>query len=200
MSTESQTQLKFYFDPVCPWAWRTSLWIREVAKVRPLSVEWDFLSLQAVNSGKETLKDTHFRSEGIFRTMALVRRQYSPEEANKLIDKLYLEIGQACHDRKEDIGQPEPVKAALQSAGLDPALYEQAMQDPATLDDVQQAHSRSVELGSFGVPSLMLPENTKTTFGPVIDRVPTGEDAGQLWDHVAWMMGRPEFFELKRSR
>lgn len=200
MSNENPRQLKFYFDPVCPWAWRTSLWIREVTKVRPLSVEWDFLSLQAVNSGKETLKDTHFKSEGTFRTMALVRRQHNPAEANQLIDQLYLEIGQACHERKEDIGQPETVKAALSKAGLDPALYDQAMQDPSTLEDVQQAHSQSVQLGSFGVPALMLPENTKTTFGPVIDRVPTGEDAGELWDHVAGLMGRSEFFELKRSR
>ena len=73
---DNQTSLRFYFDPVCPWAWRTSLWIREVAKVRPLSIEWDILSLQAVNKGKDSLKETHFKSEKGFRIMALLRRKY----------------------------------------------------------------------------------------------------------------------------
>ena len=200
MTTETNSRLLFYFDPICPWAWRTSLWVREAAKVRPLTIEWDFLSLQAVNAGKESLKDSHYKSEPAFRTMALVRRQFEAERANDLIGKLYLEIGQAHHERKEDITQPEVLKAALQAVGLDPALYDQAIADPTTLDDVQKSHSGAIELGSFGVPSLKLPENPKTTFGPVIDRVPTGEDAGELWDHVSWIMGRSEFYELKRSR
>ena len=32
----TQKEVTFYFDPICPWAWRASLWIREVAKVRPI--------------------------------------------------------------------------------------------------------------------------------------------------------------------
>jgi len=37
-------------------------------------------------------------------------------------------------------------------------------------------------------------------FGPVITSVPTGEDAGELWDHIAWLATRDDFFEYKRSR
>ena len=200
---DNQTSLRFYFDPVCPWAWRTSLWIREVAKVRPLSVEWDFLSLQAVNKGKDSLKETHFKSEKGFRIMALLRRKYGPTEANQLIDKLYLELGQATHDRKEDIGEDSVVLAALKNIGLDESLLPEAMADNSTLDDVLNAHNKIVEQGGFGVPTLVLQNTggtTKPAFGPVIDRVPSGDDAGELWDRVEWMMQRPEFFELKRSR
>ena len=200
MSVESKPVLRFYFDPVCPWAWRTSLWIREVAKVRALQVEWDFLSLQAVNAGKDSLKDTHFKSEGTFRTMALLRREYNPAQANELIDKLYIEIGQAYHDRHEDLSQAQVVKGAIERVGLDPALYDRAMQDPLTLEEVERSHRQAIELGSFGVPSLLLTGNAKTTFGPVISQVPTGEEAGEMWDRIEWLIGRPEFFELKRSR
>ncbi|MEM8533256.1 MAG: DsbA family protein [Chloroflexota bacterium] len=197
--------IDFYFDPVCPWAWRTSLWIREVMKVRPLQVTWQFFSLQAVNKGKETLKETHFRSAPGFRTMALLRRQYPANEANTYINQLYLALGQAAHDRKEDIGQNTIVEAALESLQLDPTLVTTALNDPTTLDEVIQSHEHIVGMGGFGVPTLVLIDSTgkplqKPGFGPVLDQVPHGEDAGQLWDRVVWLLQRPEFFELKRSR
>jgi hypothetical protein len=37
-------------------------------------------------------------------------------------------------------------------------------------------------------------------FGPVIDSVPQGEAAGELWDRLVWLMRQPSFFEVKRSR
>src|SRR5690349_15015868 len=89
-NAQDTINLRFYFDPVCPWAWRASLWIREVQKVRPVKVEWDILSLQAANKGQDSLKESHFKSEKGFRVMALLRRHYRPEEANQLIDRLYL--------------------------------------------------------------------------------------------------------------
>lgn len=195
------TKVRFYFDPVCPWAWRASLWMREVAKVRDIEIEWDFLSLKAVNSAnKENLKDSHFMSEAGFRVMALLRREKAKDEANDLIDRLYIELGKARHDHQQDIGTGEVMQAVLSAVGLDTTLLNRAMSDDSTLDDVQNSHIEALRLGSFGVPALLLPAQTKTTFGPVLDRVPTGEDAGQLWDRVSWLMERPEFFELKRTR
>jgi hypothetical protein len=40
----------------------------------------------------------------------------------------------------------------------------------------------------------------KGFFGPVINSVPEREDAGELWDHVAWLAARDDVFEYKRSR
>jgi hypothetical protein len=37
-------------------------------------------------------------------------------------------------------------------------------------------------------------------FGPVIARAPRGEAAGELWDHVEWLIRQDGFFELKRER
>src|SRR3954468_23310779 len=45
------TEVRFWFDPVCPWAWITSRWMHEVTAVRDVSVEWRLMSLRMLNEG-----------------------------------------------------------------------------------------------------------------------------------------------------
>ena len=42
--------LHFYFDPVCPFAWMTSKWVRMVAEQRDYRVDWRFISLRILNA------------------------------------------------------------------------------------------------------------------------------------------------------
>ena len=50
--------IHFYFDPVCPFAWMTSKWVRMVAAQRDYTVDWRFISLRLINSGIDY--DSHF--------------------------------------------------------------------------------------------------------------------------------------------
>ena len=50
--------VRFYFDPVCPFAWITSKWVRMVASQRDYAVDWRFISLRMINSGIDY--DSHF--------------------------------------------------------------------------------------------------------------------------------------------
>jgi predicted DsbA family dithiol-disulfide isomerase len=46
----TDADIRFYFDPVCPFAWITSRWVRMVAAQRDYAVDWRFISVRMINS------------------------------------------------------------------------------------------------------------------------------------------------------
>jgi 2-hydroxychromene-2-carboxylate isomerase len=192
----SKREVQFYFDPICPWAWRTSLWIREVAQVRPIDVRWKFLSLDLVNraAGNQP-REGHLQSWKPMRAMALARR-HGGDEA---VDRLYLAVGRARHERELSLGDEAMIAAALEEAALDRAMLQAALDDPSTEQEIRDEYEAIASSGAFGVPTLVV-DGAAPLFGPVIDAVPTGEAAGQLWDRVSWLVEQPNFLELKRVR
>ncbi len=96
--------INFHFDPACPLAWRTALWMREVREVRPVDVTWRFFSLEVVNRKEGVTPD--FQKDGSWaahRTLALARRQ----GGNAAVERLYLALGAAQHGRRESIRDVE---------------------------------------------------------------------------------------------
>lgn len=189
------TRAAFYFDPACPWAWVTSLWAREVQKVRPVEFEWKFFSLAEVNE-LEPERNTALR------VIAQARR----EGGNEAVGLAYLAIGRAFHeDRIDRGGSPEDiaegVKPQLEAIGLDPAIADRALSDDSTLEEVLSEHRESVEkYNAFGVPWIVLDGEEHGFFGPVIGEKLEGEAAGELWDHFTWLDTQPYLYELKRGR
>ena len=67
-------------------------------------------------------------------------------------------------------------------------------------DRLLAEHQDGVDrVGAFGVPTISI-NGQRGFFGPVISTVPSGEEAGELWDHLAWLAARDNFFEYKRRR
>src|SRR5712691_6956553 len=100
--TTPPTSVNFHFDPLCPLAWRTALWIREVRKVRPVDVTWRFFSLEVINRKEGIEPDYHDGSGWAgLRTLALARQR----GGNDSVEQLYLALGAAQHGRKESIRQ-----------------------------------------------------------------------------------------------
>ena len=173
--------------------------MRQVRQVRPVGVHWRFFSLEVVNKGEDKTVDwENGRSAPVLRLLALVRRQHG----NDAVDRLYDALGQARFVRDEKLDDPAVGEAALVAAGLDRGLRAAALADPSTRGEVEAEHAAIVESrGAFGVPHLVLEGGDgPDMFGPVIDPVPQGEAAGELWDRLVWLMRQPGFFEVKRTR
>jgi 2-hydroxychromene-2-carboxylate isomerase len=191
------TRVSFHFDPLCPWAWQTSKWMREVENVRDIEVEWRLFSLEIVNGLEDNPHaDVLLKGRKALATLALVRRL----EGNAAVRRAYEALGQRVHESPAEALDDRVIRAALADADLDPAIFDRATQDESTLDDVRLEHERAVvEVGAFGVPVIVLPSG-QGMFGPVVSKAPTGDAAGELWDHVEWLIRQDGFFELKRER
>ena len=77
-----EADLHFYFDPVCPFAWMTSKWVRMVAAQRDYRVDWRFISLRILNASidytthfPEHYEDEHTAGKRLLRVCARVRSE-----------------------------------------------------------------------------------------------------------------------------
>jgi len=196
--TKTPVSIYFHFDPLCPLAWRTALWVREVRGQRPVEVKWRLFSLEIVNR-KEGTEPDYVNGYGwaALRTLALAQR----EKGNEAIEKLYVTLGNAQHGRKESIREREVVDACAKEAGLGEGFVEKALADDSTAQDVLHDHEEAVQrYHAFGVPTIAFEGSEVGFYGPIIHTVPHGEEAGALWDYTAYALKQPNLFELKRDR
>jgi hypothetical protein len=172
--------------------------MQEVRRVRPVEVQWRLFSLEEVNKGEGTVDWEGGRTAPVLRVLTLVRRKHG----NEAVERLYEALGRAKFDRQEQLNDPAVCEAALEEVGLDRGLRAAALADSSTIDEVLAEHNDLVERdGAFGVPTIALDNGDGPgIFGPVINPVPEGEAAGELWDRVEWLLRQEGFFELKRSR
>jgi protein-disulfide isomerase len=189
--------VRFLFDPTCPWAWRASRWVRAAAEVRPLEIEWDLLSLAYINRDKadDTRQEQGEQRKPLMRLLELAR-----QEGTDAIDRLYTALGEAVHEDGQDPQNEATWEAALAIAGLDDDLLPQAHRLARLDAELAQRYDQAINAGAIGTPTLYFNGGDAPFYGPVIDAVPSGEDAGLLWDHLAWIAMQPYFYEFKRSR
>lgn len=188
----------FYFDPICPWCYQTSRWARALERLGEIELSWGLFSLEMQNAGEEPedMAAAHARSARALRTAVLAREV----GGQRAIGDFYAALGFRVHEQGEALDAPGTVEAALEDAGLEPALCEKAWADPATLERVASEHRALCDrTRSFGVPTIVL-DGGPAIFGPVVSEVPTDENAIELWRHVSWLVRYENFSELKRDR
>lgn len=202
------TRVGFHFDVMCPWAYQTSKWIREVRARRGLEIDWRFFSLEEINleAGKKHPWERPWSyGWGMLRVAALLRRS-SMEDC----DRFYEATGRALHEEGRKPHVPEVCKEVMAEVGLDPAVVDDAIADGTTHDDVKADHDAAVAAGGFGVPILVFDgdggggregaSGRRQVFGPVIVPAPTGDDALALWDLTVAYSKVPHLYELKTPK
>lgn len=212
MNSSDVADLNFYFDPVCPFAWMTSKWVRMVAEQRDYDVDWRFISLRIINADVDYdahfppgYEDGHNAGLRLLRVAARVRAEYG----RAAVGPLYLAIGTRIFDTATDgeatMGSDQGDRAFLEpilrDVGLTPDLLDAL--DDASLDAelrTETEEALSLTGKDVGTPILQFRPPTGTAFfGPVISRLPSPQEAVRLWDNVLGLASFPGFAELKRS-
>ena len=192
-------EITFSFDPMCPYAYQASKWIREVRDTIGLDVQWRFFSLEDVNreDGKKHPWERPWSyGWGQMRVGALVRR----EHGNDGVGRWYAAIGRAFFEDGVKTYVPEVHADVIAQAGFDPSLVERAIADATTSDDVMADYDECrTHHGGHGVPTIVLPSG-HAIYGPVIVPAPTGDDAIALWDLVRAMERFPHLYELRHPK
>lgn len=202
-------QVRFYFDPLCPWCWITSHWLHdEVAPHRDLDIDWRPISLMVRNEGsvpdgpeQEEYLEKHAapmkRSFGLLRIVEALRE----DGKAAVVHDVYMAFGKHFHHAEDglefDIGQ------ALTEAGVDPS-YAKAYDDTAYDVAVRASTKEAEEVAGddVGTPiiSFEVDGEWKGYFGPVIPQVVRGEAALRLWDGLDALIRTDGFYELKKTR
>ena len=187
----------FWFDPLCPFAWISSRWILEVEQVRDIDVSWHVMSLAYLNQDKDIpdeYREMLAPAWGPVRVLVAAAQKHGDE----VLLPLYNAMGTRIHLGKEQISR-ELIAAAVAEAGLEPELVD-AMDDSSYDEAVAASHHEGMDQvgDDVGTPTIAI--EGAAFFGPVLSKIPRGEEAGQLWDGCVAVAKVPYFYELKRSR
>jgi 2-hydroxychromene-2-carboxylate isomerase len=187
----------FHFDPMCPFAYATSLWLRDVRAQTGTTINWRFFSLEEVNRAegkKHPWERPWSYGWSLMRIGALLRRRDM-----SALDAWYAGIGTELHERGGKPHDPDVARRLLKELGLGGDSLKEALADPTTHDDVWADHQRVIGAGGYGVPTLFFP-GEHCLFGPVLIDPPRGERALRLWDVVTGMLEFPHLYEIQRPK
>lgn len=188
--------IRFYADPRCPWCYQTSRWVHRLEEAGHVTVDWRPFVLDVANRGDEGRRAPDSGSAPALRLLVEVRRRAGSAAAGRF----YSAIAGAVHDRGAAADDAAALRAALQAAGVDPAIVDDVMADASTWAAVLAEHDEAVrDYRAFGVPTIVL-ESGEAMFGPIIVDVPDEADSVELWRHFSWLTRNRNVAEIKRER
>ena len=190
------TEVDFHFDVMCPWAYQTSKWIRNVRAQNGLIINWKFFSLEEVNlrEGKKHPWERDWSyGWSMMRIGAILRRQSMDN-----LDKWYERSGRALHEEGKRPHDPDVARHLLEEIGMDPNIVDESLLDESTHEEIKDDHQRVIDAGGYGVPTLFFRDHP--LYGPVLIDPPEGEKAMRLWDTVVSWLEFPDLYEMQKLK
>lgn len=217
------SSIEFFFDPMCPFAWVTSRWVHEVRSQRDVEVAWRFISLEEVNAkkfeedearvarGEEPQLPPQYRDisrlgNRLLRVAAALR----DAEGNRAVEDFYTSVGTQLHNHglSREIWQGAELDAAFDRLVTDAGVSVEVLRDAeddrwgkVVREETELALSRTGD--DVGTPIITWDldrPGEASLFGPVISRIPRGDEAVRLWDAVETVALTPGIAEFKRSQ
>ena len=191
--------VKFWFDPACPFAWITSRWITEVEKARDIKVDFNVISLGVLNEDKQDQNDPETKAlwQGA-RTAHLVRERHGADK----VAEFYTAAGTRIHNEGYGVERyGDALPEALNEIGVSDVdeILDESTKDTHN-DALRDSTKEALSLVGDDVGTPIIVVGDHGFFGPVLTRIPRGEEAGKLWDGFVILAEYPAFAELKRAR
>lgn len=191
----SPTELTFWYDPRCPWAWVSSRWITEVESQGLITVTWQLMSLARLHEWDHDYEAEKFEKVRITTRAAAAAALAVGDD---ILGPAYSAIGRRIHlehqtpdaqlvaDVYEELGIPAGTFDLAHSAEYDAYIAKQ--------------HDAAVELAGEDLGTPVISYNGKAFFGPVLKAAPKGAEAATLWKAMQLLAEVDGVYEIKRSR
>jgi len=190
-------EFELFYDYHCPFVYRASLLLANVAAERKPKVGWRYFSLTQVNSREpgwtvwDASSTERVRGRLAFKSAEAARRQ-------DRFDAFHSALLHARHIDRLDIDEVNVVEQVAVDSGLDIDRFRRDLNDATILEALARDHQHAVAAyGVFGTPTFVF-SNGASAYIRLAD-APNGAEALRVFDSlVAVAADEPGILEIKR--